>query len=366
MNQAPVNDVSSDATTSDEARSGDGDGGGNGGGASSRRALMGRGAAAIAGVAVGAIATSSRVSAADGSQVLVGNPHTGTSTTGFSGGTTVRVDDGTSSELSSVQGVHSVDGATGVRGDATGASGRGVFGGATGIGGYGVFGQFVGDGDPGTGVYGISNDGGGVVGVSTEGVGVVGEGTSWDVYANSSGRIGLEASDVGPTTPGGVGTLARDPDGTLWYCFAPNRWQRLSGVSLSGGYTAIDPVRVFDSRNAGFPNSGAFSPFEARVIPIADGRNGLTGAVTTPDAVPVGATAITYNVTIDGTTAAGFLSVVPGDVESTDTSTINWTGPAATIANGTQSRIDPLRRLRLIAGPFATFHAIVDVTGYYL
>jgi hypothetical protein len=102
------------------------------------------------------------------------------------------------------------------------------------------------------------------------------------------------------------------------------------------------------------------------VISVADGRNGLSGAVTTADAVPAGATAITFNVTIDLTTAPGFLSIVPGDVETTDTSTINWADAGTTIANGSQSRIDPLRRLRLIAGPFAEFHAIVDVTGYYL
>jgi hypothetical protein len=215
---------------------------------SSRRQLMGRGVAAVAGAAVAGLATSSRAEAVDGDPVRVGQVTSGTDTTQIVGGTTVRVDDGTSSELASLQGVHSVEGASGVRGDATGTSGRGVFGGATGDGGYGLFGQFAGDGSPGTGVYGVSNDGGGVVGVSTEGVGVVGEGTSWDLYANASGRIGLEASVVGPTSLGGPGTLARDAAGTLWYCFAPNRWQRLSGLDLSGGYTPIDPVRVFDSR----------------------------------------------------------------------------------------------------------------------
>lgn len=334
--------------------------------ASSRRRLMGRGVAAVAGAAVAGLASSSRAEAADGDPVLLGQPNTGTDTTSIAGGTTVRVDDGTSSELASLQGVHSVDGAAGVRGDSSGASGRGVFGGATGDGGYGLFGQFSGDGSPGTGVYGISNDGGGVVGISTEGVGVVGEGTSWDLYANASGRIGLDASAVGPTTSGGAGTLARDGDGTLWYCFAPNRWQRLSGLAVSGGYAPIDPVRVFDSRNEGFPGAGVFTPFSSRVISVADGRNGVTGAVTTPDAVPAGATAITFNVTIDLTNAPGFLSVVPGDVESTDTSTINWADAGAVIANGSQSRLDDARRLRLIAGPFAEFHAIVDVTGYYL
>lgn len=333
--------------------------------ATSRRRLFGRGAGAIAAATVGGIAVSTRASAADGEPLVVGEGNTGTSTTSLAGGSTIRVDDGISAGNASIFGVSNTDTRIGVRGDSSGVSGRGVSGLSTGNGGAGVYGES--NGAPaGTGVIGVSDSASGVVGRSTNGVGVVGEGTEWDLYADQSGRIGMAAIAVGEATPGIAGTLARNSDGSLWYCYAPNRWQRLAGPANGGGFHPITPVRAFDSRVATFPDSGLFTPNSQRVVSVANGRDAQSGAVTTPDAVPSRATAVTFNATVANTSGRGHLSVVPGDTTATDTSTVNWTGANEAIANASLSRLGGDRQLRLIAGPAATFHCIIDITGYYL
>lgn len=333
--------------------------------ATSRRQLFGRGAGVVAAAAVGGVALSSRASAADGDPLRVGQSTTGTDTTELTGGSTIVVEDGASSGNASIYGVNNSDARFGVRGDSSGVSGRGVSGLSTGNGGAGVYGESSGA-PAGSGVIGLSDSAAGVVGRSTNGVGVVGEGTEWDVYADQSGRIGLTAIEVGATTPGIAGTLARNTDGSLWYCYAPDRWQRLSGPAAGGGFHPITPVRAFDSRNPTFPDSGIFLPGSQRDISVADGRDGATGAVTTPAAVPPGATAVTFNATVTQTTDGSYLSVVPGGIGTTDTSTVNWSGPNERVANASLSRLGGDRQLRLIAGPAGTFHCIIDITGYYL
>lgn len=331
----------------------------------SRRGLFGRGAGAAAAAAVGGIAVSSRASAANGDSLVIGAGNTGTATTELTGGSTIHVQDGTSAGNASLYGVSSTDTRIGVRGDSSGVSGRGVSGLSTGNGGAGVYGES--NGAPaGTGVIGVSDSASGVVGRSTNGVGVVGEGTEWDLYADQSGRIGMAATAVGTTTPGIAGTLARNTDGSLWYCYAPGRWQRLAGPATGGGFHPITPVRVFDSRVPSFPDSGVFLPSSQRDISVANGRNGTSGAITTPNAVPPGATAVTFNATAVQTTEPSYLSVVPGGVGTTDTSTVNWVGPGETVANASLSRLGGDRQLRLIAGPYGSFHAVIDITGYYV
>ena len=76
------------------------------------------------------------------------------------------------------------------------------------------------------------------------------------------------------------------------------------------GFHPITPFRAYDSRLSGGPiGSGS------RVVSVKDARDPGSGAVVTPDAVPAGASAVTFNLTVVNTGATGFLSVVPGNVE---------------------------------------------------
>ena len=81
--------------------------------------------------------------------------------------------------------------------------------------------------------------------------------------------------------------------------------------------------------------------------------------------VPTGATAITYNITITGSTGPNFVAVTPGDATSFSASAINYTGPD--LANAGTAQIDASRQIKLWGGDNtgSTF-VIIDITGYYL
>ena len=86
----------------------------------------------------------------------------------------------------------------------------------------------------------------------------------------------------------------------------------------------MTPVRVFDSRFSSRIIQGA-----PRTINVKDAINVSTGAVTTPNAIPKGARAISFTITATGTGAAGYVAVLPGTSTTVTASTINWTGPGA-------------------------------------
>lgn len=344
----------------------------------SRRSLISRSGAAAALATVAAVGLSRRAEAADGGALLIGSSNTGTLPTRLSGGSFVEVTNGSAGGFNnapaSVVGTTTLTNGIGVYGEADGVNTWGVLGVNLSNDGYvAVEGLSLGSG--GTAVYGFdfssADPGVGVHGQSNRGTGVLAQGASLDLLADESGRIRLGAAGVTapPTGSSIVGTIARDTAGSLWCCVAsgtPGTWRKLAGASTAGAFHAITPVRVFDSRNPGFPGDGVFTASSSRVISVADGRDQSTGAVTTSNAVPAGATAVTYNVTATNTAGGNFLAVVPGNVASTDVSTLNWSSAGASIANASVSKLDTSRRLRIIAGPGGRFDCIVDITGYYL
>lgn len=352
-----------------------------------RRALLTKGGVAAAVAAVAGLGLSRSAQAANGDTMYVGFTHEGTNTTRLEGGSTLRVFNGGSDGGASVYGTQdgsNVQGLYGVRGSHSGTSGIGVYGTATNSSGRGV--QGVSNSTSGVGVYGLHSSatapGTGIIGQSNSGVGVIGRGSTVDVDASQSGRVRM--SSVGqsgsPTATGSTGTIARDAGGNLWYCYATNQWQILAGPDVPepetpttpetpepvvGTFTPIDPVRVFDSRQDVYPGSGLLAPNEERTLSVSDGRD-LTGVVTTPGAVPSGATAIAYNVTVTGTTGPNFVSVVPGDAAGYTTSSINWSGPDQSVANGSIVRIDGSRQVKVFGGDQpGSAHVILDVTGYF-
>ena len=361
---------------------------------SGRRDFFTKAGAAAAVAAVAGLAAADRASAANSDTMQVGYPHTGTNTTSLSGGTTFRVTDGASNGSASIYGTNSGGDRYGVRGSSSGSGGIGVYGQHTGSGtqsaavmgintgsGHGVWGRST-DGD-GAGVYGAHGSGigvyghydgstqvgVGVLGQATVGSGVVGRGSSYDLQADRSGKVGItKASTITATATGTVGTIARDADGDLWYCSATNRWEQLSGVvapATPPQFTPIAPIRAYDSRIAAIPQSGAFTATSSKVISVKDGRDQFTGAVTTPNAIPAGATAVAFNVTATNTTAGSFLAVVPGNVTESAVSSLNWVAPGTSIANAGIVGLDGSRQVRIIAGPVGAFDAIIDITGYF-
>jgi hypothetical protein len=128
----------------------------------------------------------------------------------------------------------------------------------------------------------------------------------------------------------------------------------------SSSVVTIDPVRILDTRtNVGLP--GPFVSAVSQKLPVAGTA-----------AVPVGATGVLLNVTVVGPTAAGFLSVRPGDATGApSTSSLNFTAgdivpnavQVALPTTGTNAgRIDITYDAFGITGP--TTEVLIDVVGY--
>jgi hypothetical protein len=187
--------------------------------------------------------------------------------------------------------------------------------------------------------------------------------------------VGLPGAVSGPT-PGKhvAGEMYVDADGTLWFTVpapttaAPDavRFVKLAGTPTSGSFHAINPQRVYDSRQTGYTVRGVLAPNTNRVVSVADGRS-ANGTVTTANAVPAGATAVQINVTVANMTAPNFLSVTAGDVTTTTTSLLNWSPGDIQIANSITVPVSSAREIRLYCGDqTGSTDVIVDVYGYYL
>ena len=147
-------------------------------------------------------------------------------------------------------------------------------------------------------------------------------------------------------------------------CGVEIRYQVPATPETGTVFHPISPIRAYDSRNPVYPNSGLLGPNTSRVISIKDGHDGA-GAVNALDVVPVGATAITYNITIGAPTGPNFVAVTPGDAASFLASAVNFNG-TADIANAATVAIDVNRQIKVWGGDQSgSAHVIIDVTGYY-
>ena len=187
------------------------------------------------------------------------------------------------------------------------------------------------------------------------------------VSAQADGQHQQRRTNVGSRLAGEFKVV----NGDLWFCAKTANsndaiWRRLSGVAVAGGFVAINPARAYDSRLAAYTANGALAPNTNRVISVKDAHNGA-GGVTTPNVVPAGATAVTFNLTVTGTTEANFITVAPGDAASFTASTVNWTAAGVTVANGGVCKLDASRQLKIFMGDQpGSANFIVDITGYYL
>ena len=121
-----------------------------------------------------------------------------------------------------------------------------------------------------------------------------------------------------------------------------------------------DPTRVLETRTA-FGGAGPIATGAAgqRTASVA---NALAGGA---EQVPVGATAIAYNLTVTGTTSYGHLRVWPAGTPLVDASTINWPGAGYSRANGTIVAINGSREVTVYNGSTTPTDALIDTLGYY-
>ena len=125
----------------------------------------------------------------------------------------------------------------------------------------------------------------------------------------------------------------------------------------------ISPTRAYDSRLEAFVPNGMRLNNSSRVIDVSAGHDLTTGDITATDVVPVGAAAITYNLTSVDSTPNGFVAVTCGDAATYATSTLNLSGTP--LANGGTVAIAADRSIKVRIGGGGATQVIIDVTGYY-
>lgn len=121
-------------------------------------------------------------------------------------------------------------------------------------------------------------------------------------------------------------------------------------------FTPLTPTRVYD---ADADAAGRLPAGNSRVVSVASAQVG--GAAV----VPAGASAVAYNITVVRPTGPGHLRVMPGNVESTATSAINWATSGEVIANGSVVALGGDRTIRVYNAATVPVRFLIDVVGYY-
>lgn len=138
--------------------------------------------------------------------------------------------------------------------------------------------------------------------------------------------------------------------------------------SFPSEFEAMAPVRVLDTRvdvqtAASLPTTtvGIAEAGTALGFPIVAGA---TVVVDLTGVVPPGTSAVSYNVTATGQTASGYAEVAPEKAVA-GSSTINWSGPLQTIANGHITKVGVGNKIQVTVGGTGSAHIILDVTGAF-
>ncbi len=126
----------------------------------------------------------------------------------------------------------------------------------------------------------------------------------------------------------------------------------------------ITPARAYDSRQAAYAVKGPLAPNASRIVDVSAAHT-AAGVVSLADVVPAWATAVTYNLTVTGTTGPNFLAITPGTSTSFVASAINFNG-SADVANGGTVGIAADRTIKVWNGDQSgSTQFIVDITGFY-
>jgi hypothetical protein len=220
----------------------------------------------------------------------------------------------------------------------------------------------------------VSAGGVGVIARGTENAGVIGISAAHDVECGGSGRLYFTPHvPIGP--PVGAeympGEIIVDERGVFWACVATNEigvgaWERLT----HRGFFPITPARVYDSRRPMAPMaSGVLGLGQSRTISVRNGRDVNSGEVNVEKVVSSQATAVTFNLTVVGTTSDfGYLGVNPGTDSVEHSSHINWSSAGQVLANAGTVGVDSDLQITVMCGGAggASTHFIVDITGYYI
>jgi hypothetical protein len=135
-------------------------------------------------------------------------------------------------------------------------------------------------------------------------------------------------------------------------------------------FVPITPARVYDSRCAGA--GGKIAAGGSRTINVKNAYTPSTCALSVTNAIPMGARAVAYNLAITNTNSySGSVALNPGTSTTVTSSSINWTAPNATLANGGILALGTGSAERQItavvsAPPGSSTDIVIDITGYFI
>jgi hypothetical protein len=166
-----------------------------------------------------------------------------------------------------------------------------------------------------------------------------------------------------PTAPKAAGLLYKDKDGNLWFSVPtgtaatdPAKWQLLAGPARGLMFVPLaTSTRVVNTRpTAKVPNNATV---------VVDVTKTSTGAAS---GVPVTASAVLLNLTLDNTVGQGFHSAYSADLTTAPTtSNINWDGPNQTRANLAVVTLGAAGKIKMTSGGGGSTNLIIDAIGYY-
>jgi hypothetical protein len=152
-------------------------------------------------------------------------------------------------------------------------------------------------------------------------------------------------------------------------------------ASATGAATAVAPAAAAQAAPAsGFVPIPSYRAYDSRLDPDESGKIFLEEQrfvdvaldIDGSERIPDEATAVAFNVTVTQTQGAGYVQMSPPGTAFGDTSTVNWTGPGQTVANGGNVLLyegDVFENnlvFHLTGGGGAGAHVIIDITGYYV
>ena len=124
---------------------------------------------------------------------------------------------------------------------------------------------------------------------------------------------------------------------------------------------------VFGCTIGYLPPTQSFVPFTGtpRVLDTRGGVKLAPGEERVVDLGIPGARTAVINLTITQTVDAGYVAVFRADIAFPNNSSINWSGPNQTSANGVITAVDPTGKIKIRGGDGST-HVIIDRIGYLI
>lgn len=197
---------------------------------------------------------------------------------------------------------------------------------------------------------------------ATEGGGPADLGTVYSLRTDGSGFSLLHAFSGGDDGAAPFAEPVLDGSGALLgTTYAGGAGDRGTVYSVTGPWSAqafwtLSPCRLVDTRGSAGPLGGpSLFAGEDRVFPVAAACG-----------VPASASSLSLNVTVTGASAAGFLTLHPGDGGAPPTSTVNFVA-GQTRANNAVIRLsaDGAGSLRVLNGSPGPVHVVLDVNGWF-